>query len=281
MAARALHYVFRIGSRQKSYDFYIKTLQMKVLRHEEFQDGCKATCNGPYDNSWSKTMVGYGHEDQHFVLELTYNYGVGKYRLGNDYEAIHIENDSVYQSLKDKAETGPENSLLVKDPDGHKFYVYPGKCENPVRKVSVNVKDLGKTREFWKDQIGMDEVSHTDDAYVLSFGKDQAAWEIRQLPQGTELDRAEAYGRIAFSYPTGKLQELQDKMKKIDPHYIQNELQKLDTPGKASVQVVILRDPNEHEICFVGEKEYLELSQFDHTADKSLQDSIAKDDSQK
>lgn len=30
-------------------------------------------------------MVGYGPEDDHFVAELTYNYGVGEYQLGNDF----------------------------------------------------------------------------------------------------------------------------------------------------------------------------------------------------
>ncbi len=31
-------------------------------------------------------MVGYGPEDDHFVLELTYNYGIKHYRLGNDFQ---------------------------------------------------------------------------------------------------------------------------------------------------------------------------------------------------
>lgn len=30
-------------------------------------------------------MVGFGPEDDHFVAELTYNYGVGDYQLGNDF----------------------------------------------------------------------------------------------------------------------------------------------------------------------------------------------------
>lgn len=30
-------------------------------------------------------MVGYGYEDDHFVLELTYNYPVSSYELGNDF----------------------------------------------------------------------------------------------------------------------------------------------------------------------------------------------------
>ena len=48
----------------------------QVLRHEEFEEGCAATCNGPYNGKWSKTMVGYGPEANHFVVELTYNYEV-------------------------------------------------------------------------------------------------------------------------------------------------------------------------------------------------------------
>ena len=30
-------------------------------------------------------MVGFGPEDDHFAAELTYNYGVGEYHLGNDF----------------------------------------------------------------------------------------------------------------------------------------------------------------------------------------------------
>ena len=36
----------------------------------------------PYDGKWSKTMIGYGPEDNHFVCELTYNYGVSQYEMG-------------------------------------------------------------------------------------------------------------------------------------------------------------------------------------------------------
>ena len=31
-------------------------------------------------------MVGYGAEDNHFVVELTYNYGIKSYILGNDFQ---------------------------------------------------------------------------------------------------------------------------------------------------------------------------------------------------
>ncbi len=43
-------------------------------------------CFRPYDGKWSKTMAGYGPEDNHFVVELTYNYGIKEYKLGNDFQ---------------------------------------------------------------------------------------------------------------------------------------------------------------------------------------------------
>lgn len=35
-------------------------------------------------------MVGFGPEDDHFVVELTYNYGVGEYKLGNDFRVRNV-----------------------------------------------------------------------------------------------------------------------------------------------------------------------------------------------
>jgi len=33
-------------------------------------------------------MAGFGPEDDHFVVELTYNYGIKQYQLGNDFQVI-------------------------------------------------------------------------------------------------------------------------------------------------------------------------------------------------
>lgn len=35
-------------------------------------------------------MIGFGPEDDHFVLELTYNYGIKEYEIGNDFQVIYI-----------------------------------------------------------------------------------------------------------------------------------------------------------------------------------------------
>ena len=48
---RPLHFVFKIASRTKAIEFYKNVLNMKILRHEEFDQGCDAACNGPYDGN--------------------------------------------------------------------------------------------------------------------------------------------------------------------------------------------------------------------------------------
>ena len=35
-------------------------------------------------------MVGYGPEDDHFVVELTYNYNISNYKLGNDFQVVLV-----------------------------------------------------------------------------------------------------------------------------------------------------------------------------------------------
>lgn len=43
---RALHFVFKVADRTLTSRFYREVLGMKVLRHEEFTEGCEAACNG-------------------------------------------------------------------------------------------------------------------------------------------------------------------------------------------------------------------------------------------
>ena len=44
----------KIGSLKNSLRFLELVFGMRVLRHEEFDSGCEATCNGPYGGAWSK-----------------------------------------------------------------------------------------------------------------------------------------------------------------------------------------------------------------------------------
>lgn len=68
-------------------------------------------------------MVGYGPEDNHFVIELTYNYNVDKYEQGNDFLGITIRSREAISRAK---ATGwpiqEENGLsVIHAPGGYKF----------------------------------------------------------------------------------------------------------------------------------------------------------------
>ena len=78
---RLAHWVLRVSELKPTLTFFQKVFGMTVIRHEENAKACDMTCNGRYNNSWSKTMVGYKGrlEDKWFCLELTYNYGVKGY----------------------------------------------------------------------------------------------------------------------------------------------------------------------------------------------------------
>uniref|UniRef100_A0A915C1X3 VOC domain-containing protein n=1 Tax=Parascaris univalens TaxID=6257 RepID=A0A915C1X3_PARUN len=276
---RALHYVFKIGNREKAYDFFINILGMKVLRHEEFEEGCKATCNGPYNGKWSKTMVGYGEEDKHFVIELTYNYPIGSYKLGNDFKGIYIESSAVFNTCKEqrKGEITACGLLHLYDPDGHSFFVKESSRQiNQIYKISLNTPDLNKTIDYWNRLLGMEVLTKDDHHCLLSYGNGQCSLEWCKID--SPLERGTAFGRIAFAVPTEELEPLEKKIRK-EGGIVQTPLVQLDTPGKATVHVVILVDPNEHEICFVGDEGFRKLSRLDPKGDFLLKDAMKNDKS--
>jgi len=113
----------------------------------------------------------------------------------------------------------------------------------------------------------MNVMSRNDNMATLCYHADQAKLELVQIVK--PVDRAEAFGRIAFSCPRTELPTIEQAVKEAG-HTILTPLVSLDTPGKATVEVVILADPDGHEICFVGDEAFRELSQMDPTADKLI-----------
>lgn len=253
---------------------------MKFLRHEEFDEGCKAACNGPYEGRWSKSMVGYGPEDNHFVVELTYNYGIGSYKIGNDFRGITIKSESVLERAKKlNYPVGEENGQpVLQSPDGYKFFVISEKVEgDPVQKVSLSSSNLSKSVEYWSKLCGMKVYSSDDKSALLGFGDNQCKLELVGI--GSTVDHATAFGRIAFACPKDELPSIQKRMEDAGQKVL-TPLLSLDTPGKATVQVVILADPDGHEICFVGDEGFRQLSQADPKADQLLDEAVENDKSE-
>lgn len=281
LSRRALHFVLKVGSLKDNVKFFRDKLGMQVLRHEVFDQGCEATCNGPYDNKWSKTMIGYGAEDDHFVLELTYNYSVSSYKLGNDFNFIKISVGS--EQYRDLQSRFPEakadgDTITVSSPDGYKFLIAKG-ANTPIdiTELSLFCKDLSRSHKFWADLLKMKSLDKNGTEEVLTYDQDKQA-SLRLKAVNEEIDHKTAFGRIAFSCPSEQLKGI-EKLTTDAGHKVLTPYVSLDTPGKATVQVVIIADPDGHEICFVGDEGFRQLSQVDPKANELIEKSMAEDQS--
>jgi lactoylglutathione lyase len=105
---------------------------MTLLRQKDYPDG-----------KFTLAFVGYGDEQNNSVIELTYNWGVEKYDLGDGFGHLAIGVDDIYQTCdKIKAlggkvvrEPGPMKHgttviAFVEDPNGYKIELIQTKAEN-------------------------------------------------------------------------------------------------------------------------------------------------------
>ena len=119
---RLLHTMLRVGNLKESLKFYCDILGMKLLRQKDYPGG-----------KFTLAFVGYGDESDNTVLELTYNWEVEQYELGNAYGHIALGVDDIYstceqlkaQGAKVVREPGPMKHgstviAFVEDPDGYK-----------------------------------------------------------------------------------------------------------------------------------------------------------------
>lgn len=119
---RMLHTMLRVGNLEESLKFYCDVLGMKLLRQKDYPGG-----------EFTLAFVGYGDESDHTVLELTYNWGVEKYTLGDAYGHIAIGVDDIYATCEEirarggkvTREPGPMKHgstviAFVEDPSGYK-----------------------------------------------------------------------------------------------------------------------------------------------------------------
>lgn len=107
-----------------------------------------------------------------------------------------------------------------------------------------------------------------------------AAWAqsfpfLNEITDGP-IDRKKAFGRIAFAVPYETQAEINQLMND-NKQTILTPLITLATPGKATVRVIILSDPNDLEICFVDEEGFSQLSQVDPEGDAELDKYLKRD----
>ncbi|NHB91698.1 lactoylglutathione lyase [Photorhabdus cinerea] len=126
---RLLHTMIRVGNLQRSVNFYTEVLGMRLLRVSE---------NTEY--KYSLAFVGYADESEGAVIELTYNWGVDSYEMGNAFGHVALGVDDVAATCERirKAggnitrEAGPVKGgttiiAFVEDPDGYKIELIENK----------------------------------------------------------------------------------------------------------------------------------------------------------
>lgn len=150
-------------------------------------------------------MVGYGNESSHFVIELTYNYGVKSYKLGNEFGGVTIKSKDVISTVKAKNvphEQQADGSVLIYAPDGYKFFIInetPRVDEDPIKYIIYNVSNLADSTGFWNGILNMQPVRQDSKSALLSYNGGRFGIQFTQIAE--KIDRAQAFGRIAFGVP--------------------------------------------------------------------------------
>lgn len=218
---RLLHVVYRVGNLDKTIEFYTECLGMKLLRKRDIPA-----------EKYTNAFLGYGPEDTHFVIELTYNYGVDKYNLGTAFRHFGIAVEDAYKTvelIKSKGgkvtrEAGPVKGgtsviAFVEDPDGYKFEIiqrdHP--TPDPLCQVMLRVGDLNRSISFYEKAFGMQLLRTRDNPeykYTLAFlgygpEEESPVLELTYNYGVTEYERGNAYAQIAIGtddvYKTAEL----------------------------------------------------------------------------
>jgi len=120
-----LHTMLRVGILERSVAFYTNLLGMKELRRRDVPDG-----------KYTLVFLGYGegNKEGQGEIELTYNYGVERYELGNAFGHLAVGVPDVKAACEAvrtgggrvTREAGPVKFgttiiAFVEDPDGYKI----------------------------------------------------------------------------------------------------------------------------------------------------------------
>ncbi len=129
---RIIHTMIRVGNLERSIKFYTEVLAMRLLRMEEYTEG-----------KFTLAFVGYDEESESAVIELTHNWGIDSYDLGDGFGHIAIEVDDAYatcEAIKARGgnvvrEPGPMQHgktviAFVEDPDGYRLELIQRRAVN-------------------------------------------------------------------------------------------------------------------------------------------------------
>lgn len=139
---RLLHTMLRVKDLEESLKFYCDILGMKLLRQKDYPGG-----------EFTLAFVGYGDEYDNSVIELTYNWGVDSYDLGDAYGHIALGVHDIYgtcEKIREQGgnitrEPGPMKHgttviAFVEDPNGYKVELIQIGTQGSAKKETETAK---------------------------------------------------------------------------------------------------------------------------------------------
>lgn len=184
-------------------------------------------------------------------------------------------------ALKYPLEDSANGEKLLISPDGYKFYIIPEPTidnNDPVLEVNLHCSKIKESIKYWRDLLQMTLVSESNEEVTLKYPKADFVLKLTKISD--PINHAKSYGRIAFAVPKTQQAVISDIIIKAGAKIL-TPLINLSTPGKETVQVIILADPDDHEICFVDEEGFSKLSVEEADAAQLLDKYINKDPFQK
>ncbi len=125
-----LHTMIRVNDLEESIKFYSQVLGMKLISRDDYPEG-----------KFTLAFLGYGNSKQDPCIELTYNWGVISYTLGNAYGHVAFGVDDIYDvcsKIKSAGgnivrEPGPMKHgstviAFIEDPNGYKIELIESKA---------------------------------------------------------------------------------------------------------------------------------------------------------
>ena len=116
-----LHTMIRVGDLEKSIKFYTNVMGMKLIKRKDYPEG-----------KFTLVFLGYSQED--LQIELTYNWGISKYNIGDGFGHIALGVNDINQACDNviaagglvTRKPGPMkygNTIIafIEDPDGYEI----------------------------------------------------------------------------------------------------------------------------------------------------------------
>ncbi|KAL6985429.1 lactoylglutathione lyase [Sarracenia purpurea var. burkii] len=259
---RMLHVVYRVGDLDKTIKFYTECLGMKLLRKRDIPE-----------ERYTNAFLGYGPEDSHFVIELTYNYGIDKYDIGTGFGHFGIAVEDVMKMVdlvkakggKVTREPGPVKGgstiiAFIEDPDGYKFELLErDPTPEPLCQVMLRVGDLERSINFYKKAYGMELLRKRDNPEykytiaMMGYGAEDknAVLELTYNYGVKEYDKGNGYAQIAIS--TGDVYKTAEAIKLYGGKIIRE-------PGPLpgiNTKITVCLDPDGWKSVFVDNVDFL------------------------